>query len=272
MDALGGLPGTMRASGPSGTVVLPQRGDDRAAAAAAEASERRVVCYFSTPQRMRNCFPGASAHIFLCDGELRLSDDQLTFTTAMRRTITIPLDRIQQFGLGLFRMWNTPWLGVKYARLNYLVIAYAEGERTRTVMLTPVPQGAASAREINAFVAQWHDTVQTAILAQRGVAPEPVERRLTLTGVQGPWLRVILPVLVCWLAGLAAAFAGERAGLPVFAVGSGIIAVLGLGYFKMNAALERGNLDAVTSDEPPGELSVNPPPAAAVASQSKRPL
>jgi hypothetical protein len=33
----------------------------------------RATCYFSTPGRMRNCFPGPQAHIFLCKGELRLA-------------------------------------------------------------------------------------------------------------------------------------------------------------------------------------------------------
>jgi uncharacterized membrane protein len=85
-------------------------------------------------------------------------------------------------------------------------------------------------------------------------------------------LRVILPLLLCWFAGLATSFTNEPAGLPVFAVASAFITVLSIGYFKMNAAIKRGDLDAVTSDEPPGDLFAGMADVSLPATGSRRPL
>ena len=95
-----------------------------------------ATCYFSTPDRMRRCFPNAAAQIFLCKGELRLEADALTFVTQWQTRLVIPLVAIEDLSVGQFQMWTTPWV-MQYERLNFLSVTYNKDGRSETVHLTP---------------------------------------------------------------------------------------------------------------------------------------
>ncbi len=70
--------------------------------------ERVSRCYYSTPERMRDCWPGFGAHIFVCKGELRLDGEKLEFFSDWRTSLTIPLESIRELGIGQFKLWHTP--------------------------------------------------------------------------------------------------------------------------------------------------------------------
>jgi serine/threonine protein kinase len=71
---------------------------------------RKSPCYFSTPERMRHCFPGPQAHIFLCKGDLALGAAELTFRTPWQTQVLIPLESILDLSIGQFQMWTTAWV------------------------------------------------------------------------------------------------------------------------------------------------------------------
>jgi len=217
--------------------------------------KRQTRCHFSNPERLRRCFPSATAPLFHCDGELQLATDHLRFTSSMRATLAIPLHQIRELGVGMFRMWNTPWLGTRYERLHYLVITYQQDGIPHAVALTPVPVGATSAAIINHLTGKWHDDVLDAIRSLGLPAPSTPPTDCLLTGVQQHWWRAILPLLaVSIVATLATVLFPERPN-PWLLLGSFIPAIivclLGVGFFKMNTAIRLGRLDSFTGEEPP---------------------
>ena len=143
LDELTHLPGSSapRVGGPSGTAVRAERVGDTSQCheipTASTSPGRVAVCYFSTPERMRNCFPGPQAHIFECKGQLHLEGEALVFTSPWQTRVAIPLPAISDLSIGQFQMWTTPWV-MKYARFNFLSITYTETGSLRIVHLMPV--------------------------------------------------------------------------------------------------------------------------------------
>jgi hypothetical protein len=226
---------------------------------------------------MRNCFPSAAAQIFICKGELRLEADALTFLSPWQTRMVIPLRDIEDLSIGQFQMWTTPWV-MQYERLNYLSVTYRKDGRSETVHLTPVAPGAASARQINEEIGGWFEAIQKAVMARRGVAPRVTEPRAVTISAEPAWNRKGVPLFIALLAAfglvvwrLRSGFgrAPEPFGMVVFGVTwLLLLAVIwfSIGFLRANYALKRGDLDAVTSDEPPEGLrwgfsgpSVKPP-------------
>ncbi len=223
---------------------------------------RQGTCYLSTPERMRNCFPSAAAQIFHCKGELQLAPKALAFVSPWQTRIVIPLEDIEDLSIGQFQMWTTPWV-MQYERLNYLSVTFAKDGRRQTVHLTPVAGGTASAQQINEQMGGWFEAIRTAVVAQTGVAPHVSEPRNVLTSAEPAWNKKGVPLLIALLvtAGLVVWHPRRVFGpapeplsvaLPVILW----LCLLGLiwfsyGFLKANSAIRRGDLDAVTSNEPP---------------------
>jgi serine/threonine protein kinase len=250
--------------------------------------QRRDICYFSTPERMRNCFPWPQAHIFQCKGELRLETENLTFVSPWQTRFVIPLTEIRDLSIGQFQMRTTPW-AMKYARLNFLSVTFEIDGRQRTVHLTPVPPMATSAALINAQVAQWFEAVRQAAVAISGAIPHVSEPGAVNVRAQRSWKRRVGPLLLlapvtAWLVGILNIRSpfGPAPLAPwmfVFVLMVLLWLALGwwsLGFMKSIKALESGNLDAVTNDEPPGEegdLGKDTPPAGETdGNKPERPL
>ena len=220
------------------------------------ANEPRTLCYYSTPARMRDCFPGPAAHIFMCKGQLALEADQLRFLSPWQTEIIIGLKDIQDLSVGQFKMWHSPWV-MKYERLNFLLVTFHQG--TRTVCLTPTAPGMSSPAEINALVSDWFLRIQQAARKAAGAAPRMSDPAAISISAQPAWNRKGVPLTFGCVATCALAFnvpggLNSVLGLSLlvlcllFLVGSSWYS---LGFLQANHALKRGNLDAVTSEDPP---------------------
>jgi len=226
---------------------------------------RRADCYFSTPWRMRHCFPGPQAHVYQCKGELRLDGKNLTFISPWPAPIRIPLEAISDLSVGQFQMWTTPWV-MKYARINFLAVTYNTGDAQRTVCLTPVRPGAASTSEINIQVAEWHEAVSKAVAAT-GASTRTSEPGKVTISAQRAWNFKSIPLLfapmMAWLVGVLNIRSAEgHTVIPAWLTAIFPVVILlpclalcwfSVGFLKANNALRAGNLDAVTADEPPGD-------------------
>ena len=237
---------------PAPTVVLPAR---------------RADCYFSTPRRMRNCFPSPHAHIFQCKGDLRLEAENLTFISPWQTRVVIPLREIRDLSIGQFQMWTTPW-AIKYDRILFLSITSGMSGRERTVHLTPVPTGASSPAQINAQVGEWFEAVRQAVVALTGASPRVSEPAAVTIRAHRSWHRRVGPLLLiapvaAWLVGIlnVTSNIGPAPAAPwATALILTLLVCLLLGWYvfgfvKANQAIKSGDLDAVTSDEPPGDAS-----------------
>ena len=253
-----------------------------AVAAPAAPAGRRGSCYFSTPDRMRKCFRGPQAQLFQCRGELRLDDANLVFVSPWQTRVVMPLKEIRDLSIGQFQMWTTPWV-MKYERLNFLAVSFGAGERLRTVLLTPVPAGPTSASLINAQVAEWFEAIRNAIVAVAGAAPRVSEPAAMTIRAQrcwnrraGPWL---FAPLVAWIVGILNIRSDGPASAPAWAAAFALTLLLCLvlgwfcfGFLTANSALKSGNLDAVTSDEPPEDSAGSgSAPAGPAAGKPRRP-
>jgi len=225
---------------------------------------RRGSCYFSTPKRMRSCFPGQQARIFQCKGELRLELENLTFISPWQTRVVIPLKEIRDLSIGQFQIWTAPWV-MKHERIYFLSITFGTGGRQRTVHLTPVPSAVSSPVLINAQVTEWFEAVRKAVVAITGASPRVSEPAAATIRAQRSWRRragplLLLAPLAAWLVGvmnIRSPFGPAPAAPWLSALLLTLPYGLALGWFsfsflKANQALKSGNLDAVTSDEPPG--------------------
>jgi len=245
----------------------------------ASASATRATCYFNTPRRMSDCFPSAAARIFTCKGELMLDSESLTFVSPWRNSIQIPLHEIENLSIGQFQMWTTPWI-MNYARLNFLSVTFRQNGQSQTVHLTPVPPSPVAAGQINDYVGLWFERVQRAIQQRTGRAPHASDPAALCVSAEPAWNRKGLPLTfgfcLTWLA-TCVLLPQPKVPVPVWAPLL-VISVLLLmftgwfcvGFLKANSALWRGNLEAVTSDEPPAPEPANAGSAAYVAGQNRR--
>ncbi len=254
--------------GPSHTTAMPAYrtagpNSHRASASAPAASESRATCYFNTPARMRDCFPSAAARIFTCKGELALEGESLTFTSTWRTTITIPLKDIEDLSVGQFQMWTTPWV-MKYARINFLSVTFRHEGHLQTVHFTPVEPGANTESRINDCVGGWFDRVRQTVIARTGSAPRCTEPDTLTIKAQKAWGRKGWPLyilfMLVWFFSwfVLPSVTHYRVPQPVWtilAIVTGLLAGATLfsaaGFMKADRALKRGDLDAVTSDDPP---------------------
>jgi serine/threonine protein kinase len=250
---LGGTIGAPLSPSPTDTVVLPTDASPPA---------RRATCYFSTPERMRNCFPGPAAHIFLCKGELQIEDDKLRFVSPWQTEVVIGLRDIQDLSIGQFKMWHTPWV-MKYERLNFLAVTFTRNGQMRIVHLTPTAPGAASTNDINAQVAAWFKCIREAAIACTSVAPHSSEPVDVSISAQPAWNRKGVPlfaaflaiwgVLVCRLPKLAGPSPDALTIVVFVAMLLLLVATVwyAVGFLQANSALRHGKLDAITGDDPP---------------------
>ena len=243
------------ASGPAQTVALPTADPSRSGGTPPWPA---VPCYFNTPARMRRCFPGAAARVFTCRGQLTLESETLTFTDASRTTIAIPLKDIEELSIGQFQMWTTPWV-MKYARINYLCVTYRYQGQLLTVHLTPLEPGATNAAQINDSVGRWFERVRRAVQTCTGKVPRALDTPAVSVSAEPAWNRKALPlVLGCLLVAIGTWAIGKSSsgGEWLLAVYITPLLVIGLLFFcvvflRANSALDRGQLDAVTSDDLP---------------------
>ncbi len=226
---------------------------------------RRAACYFSTPEQMRHCFRTPQPRIFQCKGDLWLESETLTFISPWQTRVVIPLRAIRNLSLGQFQMWSTHWL-MKNERICFLSVTFGNGHPPRTVHLTPVGPISSSAARITARGTEWLEAVRKAVAKVTGADPlasRPAE--VTVWGKRcwnqraGPLL--ILAPLAAWLVGvmnIRSPFGPAPAAPWLGAFLVSLLLFLALGWFfigllKANQALQQGDLDAVTSDEPPTE-------------------
>ena len=147
--------------------------------------------------------------------------------------------------------------------------------QSRTVHLTPTAPGLASTAEINAQVAAWFKTIQAAAIACTGKAPRVSDPADVSVSAQVAWGRKSWPLFAAFLAtwGLFLWRGPKLAGpspdpftIVVF-VAMLLLLLANLffsaGFLQANSAIKRGNLDAVTSDDPPDstatQLNEQPP-------------
>jgi len=159
-------------------------------------------------------------------------------------------------------MWTTPWV-MKYERLNFLAITFGRADGLRTVHLTPVPPAAAPPARINAQVAEWFDAIGKAAAALTGTRPRALDPAAVTVRAQRCWNRRAGPLmfapLAAWVVGILSIRPANGAASPAaWAAAFALTLVLCLalawfafGFLKANHALRSGNLDAVTSDDPP---------------------
>jgi len=237
---------------------------------APQAPHLHTTCYFNTPARMRDCFPSAAARVFTCRGELALDAEALTFTSTWRSAITIPLKGIEDLSVGQFQMWTTPWV-MKYARVNFLSVTFRRDGQLQTVHLTPAEPGADNPARINDCVGRWFELLKKAVVAATGSAPHFTEPERLTVQAERAWGRKAWPLcflfmaawFICWfvLPGVTG-FHPPRLLWPIMAIVTGLLLAATLfcsaGFIRADRALKRGDLDAVTSDDPPA-----PEPAAA---------
>ncbi len=258
------IPADAGIAGMKPEVQSPKPETDQSLLASA-AAIRRGTCYFSTPERMRHCFPSAAAQIFICKGELRLEAEALTFLTPWQTRMVIPLRDIEDLSIGQFQMWTTPWV-MQYERLSFLAVTYRKYGRSQTVHLTPVPPGVASGRQINEGIGGWFEAIQEAVTAKSGIAPRATEPRAVTISAEPAWNRKGVPLCIALVAAFGLAMWRSRSvfgprpepfGVLVFVtVWLLLLAVIwfSVGFLRANYALKRGDLDAVTSNEPPEDL------------------
>jgi serine/threonine protein kinase len=221
------------------------------------ASAGPVPCYFNTPARMRDCFPSAAARVFTCKGELQLDDQHLTFTSSWRNSITIPFKDIEDLSVGQFQMWATAWV-MKYARLNFLSVTYRQQGQSRTVLLTPVEPQAANASQINEGVGRWHERLRQGVKRATGALPHRTDPASLAISAEPAWNWKGLPLLFgLMLISVPIWLNSGHLSAPSWAVIGGLGAIffmaltwLSVGFLQANSALWRGDLDAVTSDDP----------------------
>jgi serine/threonine protein kinase len=222
-------------------------------------AESRATCYFNTPSRMRDCLPSTAARIFTCKGEVLLDAEKLTFTSPWRTTITIPLKHIEDLSVGQFQMWTTPWV-MKYARISFLSVTFRQEGLLQTVLLTPVEVGAASAGQIIDCVGRWFERVRQAASQCTGALPHASEPDLVTVSAEPAWNRKTLPLLVgCLLVAIATGvFHAHMVSGPIrfatlLATCWLVMAIIwfAVGFMRANSALWHGDLNAVTSDDPP---------------------
>ena len=262
---------------------------------AAVVPERSAPCYFSSPERMRKCFPEPWAQVFHCKGNLQLEPGKLAFTSPWQTRVVIPLNEIRDLSIGQFQMWRGPlalglfhmWTGPwarKYERLNFLSVTFGAGDRQRTVHLTPVPPLAAPVSLINAQVADWYDTIRKAVAAVAGVAPhvsEPGAVTIASERMWHPKLILVVAPLIAGLFWIKNIWLTDPASAPVWAAAFALTLLLCvavvwffLGFVKAHQALMSGKLDAVTGNEDPatGDNALVVQRAAPAASKPKRPF
>ncbi|HOW65379.1 MAG TPA: serine/threonine-protein kinase [Verrucomicrobiota bacterium] len=225
-------------------------------------SEPSAPCFFSTPERMRDCFPGPQAHIFQCKGELRLGGGKLVFVSPWQTRVEIPLKDIHNLSIGQFQLWTTPWV-MKYARVNFLALTFAAAAQRHTIHLTPMPSTVSATASINAEVALWFERIREAVAFVTGNAPPSSSPEAVSVSAQSGWNRRAMPVLLAFVASYALLIwrslgLNQRGmdALSAMAMIAMILLGIGLGWYSLgflraNGALKRGDLDAVTSDEPP---------------------
>ncbi len=241
--------------------------------------ESRATCYFNTPLRMSDCFPSAAARIFTCKGELVLEFDSLTFVSPWRNTIRIPFRDIDDLSIGQFQMWTTPWV-MRYARLNFLAVRFRQDGQLQTVHLTPVPSGETPAGEINEYVGRWFERVQHTIQQRTGKIPHASDPANTCVSAEPAWNRkgllLTFGFCVMWLATwvvLPQRKIPVEASVPILVISVLLLVLTGwfcAGFLRANSALWHGNLDAVTSDEPPVPEPVTPGTAAYASGRNRR--
>ena len=238
---------------------------------------RQAPCYFSTPERMRDCFPAPQAHIFQCKGQLRLEAGELVFVSPWQTRVVIPLKDIRDLSIGQFQMWTTPWV-MKYARVNFLSITAINP--LRTVHLTPVPAGINSTEQANSQVAEWFETIRAAVVALTGAAPHASEPAAVTVSAQPGWTRKGGPLFAGFLLSDALFVWLATTRAPGFVLIPVVIVMLLLlmaclwytgGYLSANLAIKRGAFDAVTSEDPPGESSGSKGPDDSVTDKRQRP-
>ena len=226
-------------------------------------AEWRSACYYSTPEQMRNCFPGPTAQIFICRGELHLDGQNLTFTAPCRPKVVIGLKTIQDLTFGRFQMETRPWFR-KTGKLTYLVVTYGEGGLSRTLHLAPVGPGLAAAGTNDSYISRWYERIHQGIIACTGQAPSTALPDGICISAERAWARKGFPLFLAGgcLLGLAVGLwrSGDHSANPlaVVALVGGILLfgtglVFGIGFTRANRALKRGDWDAVTVDVPPGE-------------------
>ncbi len=225
-------------------------------------SGMRSACFLSYPERMRHCFPSASAQVFICRGELRLEPESLIFVTPWQTRLEIQLADLEHLSVGQFQMWTTPWV-MKYARVNFLSVGYESKGRQETVLLSPAGAGTASAADINVQVSVWQEAIRNAVLARTGSPPAVLDPKNLLFSAEPAWNRKGIPlflaatalsVLLVWqhTSGEGPRSQALRIGLPLLlGLLLGTLGWFVAGFMKADSAIRRGDIDAVTSDEPP---------------------
>jgi hypothetical protein len=131
----------------------------------------------------------------------------------------------------------------------------------QTVHLTPVPPDAASAGQINLFVGRWFERIQQAVHRCAGTTPHASEPEWLSISAEPAWNRKGLPLtfgfaltsFAAWML-MPQSKVPAPIGLSLFLMS--ILLLIGAlwfcaGFLQANRALWRGDLDAVTSDEPP---------------------
>ena len=254
--------GTTGGLGPSGTLLMagpPPAGAAGAGAACGTTAPvagtlPRATCYFSTPERMRNCFPAPAAHIFTCKGELQLAPEELVFVSPWRTELRLPLAAIGDLSIGQFQMWTTPWV-MKYARLYFLSITFTSEGRARTVHLMPV-----AGDDSGPSVTVWFDRIKTAVTVRAGRAPHTSAPASVTFSAEPSWGRKGWPLFggglvalaACWWRLVSAPLTASTVILVTLAALLwGATLWFSLGFLQANSALKRGDFAAVTSDDPP---------------------
>ena len=247
---------------PSGGMAMPANpaaSPGNPSAGVSSPAEARATCYFNTPARMRDCFPCTSARIFTCKGELELDGENLIFTSPWRTRITMPLKDIEDLSIGQFQMWTTPWV-MKYARISFLSVSFRQQGKMHTVHLTPVQPGAVTAGQINDCVGRWFERVRQAAGQCTGTMPHASDTASVSVSAEPAWNRKALPLaFACLLVGLATwVLQGRTVAMSIWLsalLTSALLAIATLwfcvGFLRANSALWHGELDAVTSDNPP---------------------
>ncbi len=201
----------------------------------------------------------------------RLMRRSLTFTSTWRTVITIPLKDIEDLSVGQFQMWTTPWV-TKYARINFLSVTFRREGQSQTVHLTPVEPGANYGRPNQRLRrAAGSSGCGRRRVARTGSAPHCSEPESLTIKAQKAWGRIGWPLyilfMLVWFGSwfVLPSITHYRPPQPVWtilAIVTGLLAAATLfsaaGFMKADRALKRGDLDAVTSDDPP-----SPEPAGA---------
>jgi hypothetical protein len=182
-------------------------------------------------------------------------------------------------------MWTTPWV-MKYARINFLSISFRQQGQLLTVLLTPVEPGAVTASQINDCVGRWFERVREAASRRIGTAPRASDTALVSVSAEPAYNRKALPLLIgCLLVGFGTWVLQEdtvRRPIWLVAVAVAVLFFLGIIWFgltflRANHALWHGDLDAVTSDDPPapepaGVGGAGTSPAGSPAARFERPF